>query len=96
MVAKSITPGNKGKSITFRITNELWKDFTEAKAKCEQHGLRVNITEGLTAALEREIKALQKHVQGIEPGWMPGQLSLPAVEEVKKPRAPRKHKEPQA
>lgn len=98
MAVKSLVQGNKSKNFTFRITDALSNDIAEIKAKCEQHGLRLNLTEGLTAALERELRALQKHIQGIEPSWMPGQLSLPAVDSAKahtkKPRAPRKQAQP--
>lgn len=81
MVARSIVKdGNKSKNFTFRITDALSNDIAEAKSKCAQHGLRLNMTEALTAALERELKALQKHIQSIEPDWLPGQLSLPDVD----------------
>lgn len=83
MVAKSLVSGNKSKNFTFRITPDLADQLAEIKDKCAQHGLRVNVTESLTAALEKEIKALQKHIQGIEPAWMPGQLDLPAVDSAK-------------
>lgn len=83
-MAKSIVKETKSKNFTFRITNALADDLAEVKLKCEQHGLRINVTEALTAALEREIKALQKHVQGIEPGWTPGQMEIPEIENLKK------------
>lgn len=83
MVAKSLVQGNKSKNFTFRITEDLANQLAEIKDKCAQHGLRVNVTESLTAALEREIKALQKHVQGIEPSWAPGQQDLPGLDSAK-------------
>jgi len=83
MVAKSLVSGNKSKNFTFRITPDLADQLAEIKDKCAQHGLRVNVTESLTAALEKEIKALQKHIQGIEPSWIPGQLDLPEVASAK-------------
>jgi hypothetical protein len=42
------------------------------------------MTEALTAALEREVKALQKELQKIEPTWIPGQMDLPEIENLKK------------
>lgn len=86
MSAKSLVQGNKSKNFTFRITEAVSDDLAEIKLKCQQHGLKINVTEALTAALEREIKAVQKAIQGIEPSWAPGQLGLPAVEapQVKK------------
>lgn len=83
MVAKSLVQGNKSKNFTFRITDALANDLAEIKEKCAQHGLRVNVTESLTSALEKEIKALQKHIQGIEPSWAPGQQELPGVDSAK-------------
>lgn len=80
MVAKSLVSSNKSKNFTFRITPELSDQMAEIKAKCAQHNLKVNVTESLTIALEKEIKALQKHIQGIEPEWAPGQLSLPQID----------------
>jgi len=82
-MVKSIVKETKSKNFTFRITNALADDLAEVKLKCEQHGLRINVTEALTAALEREIKALQKHVQGIEPNWTPGQMEIPEIENLK-------------
>lgn len=81
MVAKSLVSSNKSKNFTFRITPDLADQLAEIKDKCAQHGLRVNVTESLTSALEREIKALQKHIQGIEPSWAPGQGQLPLEEQ---------------
>lgn len=83
MSAKSIVQANKSKNFTFRITGQLSEQLGEVKLKCAQHGLKINVTEALTAALEKEIRALQKHVQGIEPGWEPGQLSLPEIDSAK-------------
>lgn len=80
---KSIAKGTKNKGFTFRITEALSNEIAEVKAKCEQHGLRVNMTESLTAALEREVKALQKHIQKIEPEWAPGQMNLPEIDNAK-------------
>ena len=80
MVAKSLVSSNKSKNFTFRITPEVANQLAEIKAKCEQHGLKVNVTESLTIALEKEIKALQKHIQGIEPEWAPGQLAIPEID----------------
>ena len=85
MVAKSLVKANKSKNFTFRITDELSALMAEAKQKCEQHGLRVNVTKSLTDALEREVKALHKHIQSIEPGWVPGQLELPEIDSAKAP-----------
>lgn len=95
MATKSVVQGVKGKGFSFRITEKLSDELAEVKAKCLQHGLRVNVSEALSAALEREVKALQKRIQESDPSWMPGQLTLPAVEEKpKKPRAPRKPAQP--
>ena len=79
MAAKSLVQGNKSKNFTFRITEAVAGDLAEIKLKCQQHGLKLNVTEALTAALEREIKAVQKAIQSIDPAWTPGQLDLPAV-----------------
>ncbi len=77
MVAKSLVKaGTKSKNVNFRVTDHLFTQMEEVKAKCAQHGFKVNFTDALTAALEREVKSLQKHVQGIEPSWTPGQMSL--------------------
>ena len=77
MAAKSLAKaGTKSKNINFRVTDDLFAQMEEVKAKCAQHGFRVNFTDALTAALEREVRSLQKHVQGIEPSWAPGQMSL--------------------
>jgi hypothetical protein len=76
MAIKSIAKGNKNKNFTFRVTEALTNDIAEVKAKCDQHGLRLNLTEALTSALEKELKALQKHIQTIEPSWEPRQLLL--------------------
>lgn len=76
MATKSLVESVKTKNFTFRITPELARDIAEAKAKCAQLGIRVNVTESLTTALERDLKALQKHIQSIEPEWAPGQMSL--------------------
>lgn len=78
MTAKSIAKSNKSKNFTFRITDALSNDIAELKAKCAQHGVRFNVTEALTAALEKEIKAVQKHIQtNIDSSWAPGQMDLP-------------------
>ena len=84
-MARSIVKGIKSKNFTFRITEALSNDISEVTAKAKQHGLRVNMTEALTAALEREVKALQKEMQKIDSSWVPGQLSLPDVESAKAP-----------
>ena len=77
MAAKSLAKaGTKSKNINFRVTDDLFAQMEEVKSKCAQHGFRVNFTDALTAALEREVRSLQKHVQGIEPSWAPGQMSL--------------------
>lgn len=68
--------GTKSKNVNFRVTDDLFAQMEEVKSKCAQHGFKVNFTDALTAALEREVKSLQKHVQGIEPSWAPGQMSL--------------------
>jgi cob(I)alamin adenosyltransferase len=75
-MAKSLVAGNKSKNFTFRITDALSNDLAELKAKCAQHGMRLNITEALTAALEREIKAVQKAIKEVDHEWIPGQMSL--------------------
>lgn len=75
-MAKSLVAGVKSKNFTFRITEALANDIAEVKAKCEQHGLRLNMTEALTSALERELKAVHKAIQTIEPAWVPGQATL--------------------
>ena len=75
-MAKSLVAGNKSKNFTFRITDALANDLAEVKAKCAQHGMRLNVTEALTAALEREIKAIHKAIKEVEPEWLPGQKSL--------------------
>jgi hypothetical protein len=84
-MAKSIVKGVKAKNFTFRITDALSNDLAEAKAKAEQHGLRVNLTEALTFALEKEVKALQKHIHGLDPNWTPGQLPLLSDDSAKAP-----------
>jgi hypothetical protein len=67
----------KTKSFTFRITPDLADQVAEAKKVAREQGLKWNITEVLTAALEREVKAVQKHIQKeVKPGWAPGQKSL--------------------
>ncbi len=83
-MARSIVQGVKSKNFTFRITDALSNDIAEVNAKAKQHGLRLNMTEALTAALEREVKALQKELQKIEPTWIPGQMDLPEIENLKK------------
>ena len=70
-MARSIVKGIKSKNFTFRITEALSNDISEVTAKAKQHGLRVNMTEALTAALEREVKALQKEMQKIDSSWVP-------------------------
>lgn len=77
MVAKSLAKaGTKSKNVNFRVTDDLFAQMEEVKVKCAQHGFKVNFTDALTAAMEREVKSLQKHVQGLEPSWEPGQMSL--------------------
>lgn len=82
-MARSIVKGIKSKNFTFRITNALSNDITEVTAKAKQHGLRVNMTEALTAALEREVKALQKEMQKVDSSWVPGQLNLTEIDSTK-------------
>lgn len=89
-MAKSIVDGVKSKNFTFRITDALSNDLTEIKAKAEQHGLRINLTEALTSALEKEVKALQKHIHGVDPSWAPGQLPLLADDSAKTPARKKK------
>lgn len=81
-MTKSIVQSTKSKNFTFRITPDLSDALTEAQSKCKSLGLRVNLTEALTAALEREVKALQKEITKRDPKWTPGQLSL--LDEPKK------------
>ena len=76
MKAKSLSKANKNKNFTFRITEALSNDIASVKAKCEQHGLRLNMTEALTAALVRELKAIEKDLQKVDPDWSIGQLAL--------------------
>lgn len=83
-MARSIVQGVKSKNFTFRITEALSNDIAEVIAKAKQHDMRVNMTEALTAALEREVKALQKEMQKIEPTWIPGQMDLPEIENLRK------------
>lgn len=75
-MARSIVQNVKTKNFTFRITEEMSKDMAEVNAKAKQNGLRINMTEALTQALEKEIKAVQKHIQKLDPTWIPGQLDL--------------------
>ena len=75
-MAKSLVGATKSKNFTFRITDALSNDIAEIKLQCAQHGLRLNMTEALTAALEREVKAVQKAIKEIDPSWEPGQLAL--------------------
>lgn len=74
-MAKSIS-STKGKIFNFRISQETADAMAEIKLKAAQAGIRVNLSEPLVAALEREIKAVQKHLQTIDPTWAPGQMSL--------------------
>lgn len=60
-ISKGITY-NKTRSFTFRITDEMSKEITKLKAECARNGLRWNVTEALTKALEQEIKAAKKVV----------------------------------
>lgn len=62
MGAKGLTEA-KTKSFTFRITESMSKDIAKAKQECSSKGIRWNVTEALTDALERELKAVQKHIQ---------------------------------
>lgn len=80
MANKMIAKGTKDKKVTFRVTDKLSDELAELKVKCAQHGIRINVSEALSAALEREIKATQKHIQSIDPSWEPGQLSLEELE----------------
>ena len=82
-MARSIVKGIKSKNFTFRITSELSNDIAEVTSKAKQHGLRVNLTEALTAALEREVKALQKEMQKIDSSWAPGQMNLTEIDSEK-------------
>lgn len=75
-MAKSLVSATKSKNFTFRITEALTNDIAELKLQCQRHGLRMNMTEALTAALEREIKAVQKAIQKLDPSWEPGQMAL--------------------
>ena len=83
-MARSIVQGVKSKNFTFRITEALSNDIAEVNTKAKQHGLRLNMTEALTSALEREVKALQKELQKLEPTWIPGQMDLPEIENLRK------------
>lgn len=76
MKAKSLAKANKSKNFTFRITDALANDIASVKAKCEQHSLRLNMTEALTAALVKELKAVEKELQKTDPNWSIGQLEL--------------------
>lgn len=76
-MAKSLVSATKSKNFTFRITDAQSSAIAEVKLKCQQHGLRLNMTEALSAALEREIKAVQKEIKRLEPAWEPGQMALP-------------------
>jgi len=76
MKAKSLAKANKSKNFTFRITNALSNDIASVKAKSDQCGLRLNMTEALTAALVKELKAVEKDLQKIDPNWTIGQLEL--------------------
>lgn len=76
MAAKSLAKANKSKNFTFRITDALSKDIASVKSKCEQHGLRLNMTEALTAALQRELKAIEKDLKKVDPEWNIGQLDI--------------------
>lgn len=66
----------KDKQITLRVTALLLQELSETKAKCEQHGVKVNISKTLSQALEREIRALQKQIREVDPNWLPGQQSF--------------------
>lgn len=76
MKAKSLAKSNKSKNFTFRITEALANDIASVKAKCDQDGLRLNMTEALTAALVKELKAVEKELQKVDPEWSIGQLEL--------------------
>lgn len=76
MKAKSLSKSNKSKNFTFRITEALANDIASVKAKCDQHDLRLNMTEALTSALVKELKAVEKELQKIDPQWTIGQLEL--------------------
>jgi len=73
---KSIAKG-KTKGFTFRITEELADDIKSIKDKCKQHGIKINMTSALTAALEKELKDVQKHIQKeCDSNWKIGQESI--------------------
>ena len=85
MKAKSLAKANKSKNFTFRITDALSKEIASAKAKCEQHGLRFNMTEALTQALVKELKAVEKDLREYDPEWSLGQLPLVLIEDTQDP-----------
>ena len=60
MKAKSLSKSNKSKNFTFRITEELSTQMAVLKAMCEERGVRLNLTEALTAALVKELKAVER------------------------------------
>jgi len=74
--AKSITNA-KTKNFTFRITQEQANRVASIKAKCKQSGIKINMTSALSAALDRELKALQTHIQKeVDESWIIGQESI--------------------
>lgn len=83
-MARSIVKSTKNKNFTFRITDALSNDIAEVNSKAKQLGVRLNMTEALTFALEKEVRALQKELKKIDESWEPGQLSFHEIESVKK------------
>jgi len=74
--AKSITNA-KTKNFTFRITQKQANNIASIKSKCSQQGIKINMTSALSAALDRELKALQTHIQkNVDAEWEMGQESI--------------------
>lgn len=73
----AIKKSGKVKNFTFRITEDQAQQIAEIKAKCKQHGITWNITDALTKALTKEIKAAQKYINDEhDKSWRPGQKNL--------------------
>lgn len=85
MKAKSLSKSNKSKNFTFRITEALANEIASAKAKCEQCALRFNMTEALTQALVKELKAVEKELREYDPEWSLGQLPSFVLEDTADP-----------